>query len=76
MRAACGRRPASTTSHPPLNHAHTLTRSPASPPLPFSCSPPIDLRFDRPFSFDIVHDQSGLELFNGEIYKPDEWKEE
>ncbi|PRW50775.1 ase inhibitor I4 serpin isoform A [Chlorella sorokiniana] len=35
--------------------------------------PPIDLRFDRPFVFDIVHDATGLALFIGDIYKPEEW---
>lgn len=34
----------------------------------------MDLRFDRPFVFDIVHDETGLALFVGDIYKVEEWK--
>lgn len=52
---------------------HTaLTPLLAVPPPP--CSPPIDLRFDRPFVFDIVHDATGLALFVGDIYKPETWE--
>lgn len=34
------------------------------------------LRFDRPFVFAVVHGPSGLALFCGEVYKPEEWKED
>ena len=34
------------------------------------------VKFDRPFVFTIVHDETGLALFSGEVYKPDEYKEE
>lgn len=37
------------------------------------CSPPVELRFDRPFQFIIAHWPSGLAVFNGEIYTPEEW---
>ncbi|KAI7837489.1 hypothetical protein COHA_008680 [Chlorella ohadii] len=40
---------------------------------PVETNPPIDLRFDRPFVFDIVHDATGLALFVGDIYRPEEW---
>ncbi|EFN56846.1 hypothetical protein CHLNCDRAFT_57532 [Chlorella variabilis] len=40
---------------------------------PVQTNPPVDLRFDRPFLFSIVHCPSGLALFNGQIYKPEEW---
>lgn len=36
----------------------------------------MDLRFDRPFVFNIVHDDTGLELFTGEIYRPEQWSGE
>ena len=37
--------------------------------------PPKDLivRFDRPFMFSIVHEETGLALFAGEVYQPEEW---
>ena len=33
----------------------------------------MDLRFDRPFVFDIVHDASGLQLFTSEVLRPEAW---
>jgi serine protease inhibitor len=45
---------------------------------PFSfphCSPPVELRFDRPFQFLITHWPSGLALFSGDIYEPEKWDE-
>lgn len=69
---AAGRRPHRRvlSSAPALNRRRC---SPLPPPPPLR-SPPIELRFDRPFVFDIVHEESGLALFNGEIYKVEEWK--
>ncbi len=39
--------------------------------------PPKELivRFDRPFMFSIVNKKTGLALFVGEVYKPEEWTE-
>ena len=54
-----------------LAPAADLAASPPHPPL--LCSPPIDMRVDRPFVFDIVHDATGLQLFTGEIYTPEKW---
>lgn len=42
------------------------------PPPP----PELIIRCDRPFVFTILHEASGLALFAGEIYKPEQWKEE
>lgn len=33
----------------------------------------IELRFDRPFAFAVVHKASGLALFSGEVHAPEEW---
>ncbi|KAL4429192.1 hypothetical protein ABPG77_010171 [Micractinium sp. CCAP 211/92] len=33
----------------------------------------IELRFDRPFAFAVVHGPSGLALFSGEVHSPEEW---
>ena len=38
--------------------------------------PELVITFDRPFVFTIVHEASGMDLFVGEVYKPEEWKEE
>ncbi|KAL4551313.1 hypothetical protein Ndes2526B_g05610 [Nannochloris sp. 'desiccata'] len=39
--------------------------------------PPKELvvRFDRPFMFSVVNKKTGLALFVGEVYKPEEWEE-
>jgi len=39
--------------------------------------PPKELvvRFDRPFMFSVVNRKTGLALFVGEVYKPEEWEE-
>ncbi len=37
--------------------------------------PELFVKFDKPFVFTVVHDESGLALFTGEVYKPEEWKE-
>lgn len=51
-------------------------RSQKQPPLPPSPPhpgrQPLEFNFDRPFVFEIVHAASGLELFTGEIYVPEE----
>ena len=36
--------------------------------------PELFVKFDRPFVFSVVHEESGLALFTGEVYKPEEWK--
>ena len=36
----------------------------------------IELRFDRPFVFAVVHRASRLALFCGEVHQPEAWKEE
>ncbi|PSC75539.1 ase inhibitor I4 serpin [Micractinium conductrix] len=36
----------------------------------------IELRFDRPFVFAVVHRESGLALFSGEVHRPEAWKQE
>lgn len=33
----------------------------------------IELRFDRPFAFAVVHRASGLALFSGEVHSPEKW---
>lgn len=33
----------------------------------------IELKFDRPFVFAVVHGPTGLALFAGEVYKPEAW---
>ncbi|KAL4443399.1 hypothetical protein ABPG75_011136 [Micractinium tetrahymenae] len=33
----------------------------------------IELRFDRPFAFAVVHKASGLALFSGEVHSPEKW---
>lgn len=38
-----------------------LTHAPPPHPTP-CCSPPVELRFDRPFVFDIVHEPTGMTL--------------
>lgn len=34
----------------------------------------IELKFDRPFVFAVVHGPTGLALFAGEVYTPEVWK--
>ena len=34
----------------------------------------IELKFDRPFVFAVVHGPTGLALFAGEVYKPEQWQ--
>ena len=36
--------------------------------------PELLLRLDRPFVFVVVHEESGLALFTGEVYTPEKWK--
>lgn len=50
-----------------------ITSKPCVPWLPV-CREQIELRFDRPFIFAVVHAPSGLALFTGEVHKPEEWK--
>ena len=38
--------------------------------------PELTVRFEKPFVFAIVHEESGIVLFIGEVYKPEEWKED
>jgi serpin B len=40
------------------------------------CREQIELRFDRPFVFAVVHAPTGLALFTGEVHSPEEWKAE
>lgn len=35
--------------------------------------PELELRFDRPFAFAVVHGPTGLALFCGEVHKPEEF---
>jgi serine protease inhibitor len=44
--------------------------------MPMKPPPELFVKFDKPFVFTVVHDTSGLALFSGEVYKPEEWKEE
>lgn len=32
------------------------------------------VKFDRPFSFSVVHNETGLALFSGEVLRPELWK--
>lgn len=38
------------------------------------CREEIELKFDRPFVFAVVHGPTGLALFAGEVYTPEAWK--
>ncbi|EFN56639.1 hypothetical protein CHLNCDRAFT_51632 [Chlorella variabilis] len=38
-----------------------------------ACGPELELRFDRPFAFAVVHGPTGLALFCGEVHKPEEF---
>jgi serpin B len=42
--------------------------------LPDACRDEIELKFDRPFVFAVVHGPTSLALFAGEVYKPEAWK--
>jgi serine protease inhibitor len=48
----------------------------SSPFLVLPCREEIELRFDRPFVFAVVHRASRLALFCGEVHQPEAWKEE
>lgn len=37
--------------------------------------PELFVNFNRPFVFSVIHEESGLALFTGEVYKPEEWKQ-
>lgn len=40
---------------------------------------PVDemvVRFEKPFVFSVVHGESGLALFSGEVYQPETWKDD
>lgn len=41
----------------------------------FPLEPVVELvvNFDRPFMFSIVHEETGMALFAGEVYKPEKW---
>lgn len=41
----------------------------------FPIEPVVELvvKFDRPFVFSIVHEDTGMALFAGEVYKPEKW---
>jgi serine protease inhibitor len=44
--------------------------------MPMRPPPELFVKFDKPFVFTVVHDVSGLALFSGEVYIPEEWKEQ
>lgn len=46
---------------------------PSTSPLAAACRDEIELRFDRPFAFAVVHRASGLALFSGEVHSPEKW---
>ena len=39
------------------------------------CRLTLDLIFDRPFLFAVVHEPTGLVLFCGEVLRPEKWEE-
>jgi serpin B len=57
------------------------TEAAAATGIAFSTSMPLEppkelvVRFDRPFMFSVVNKKTGLALFVGEVYKPEEWEE-
>jgi len=40
--------------------------------MPMNPPPELFVKFDKPFVFTVVHDESGMALFTGEVYKPEE----
>ncbi|KAL4529344.1 hypothetical protein Ndes2526A_g04137 [Nannochloris sp. 'desiccata'] len=42
--------------------------------MPMRPPPELFVKFDKPFVFTVVHDDSGVALFTGELYKPEEGK--
>jgi hypothetical protein len=59
----------------PIAPIHHQLLHPANPSLfLLLCRPELELRFDRPFAFAVVHAPTGLALFAGEVHRPKEWK--
>jgi serpin B len=42
--------------------------------MPMNPPPELFVKFDKPFVFTVVHDDSGMALFTGEVYQPEKAK--